>query len=63
MPRQVRFRLAEHHRRFRRRLTIWRRRDPKPWVVVLLGMALGLCLLLPVLAWIGVLRLIARMLR
>ena len=63
MPRQVRFRLAEHHRRLRRRLTIWRRRDPKPWVVALLGMALGLCLLLPVLAWIGVLRLIARMLR
>ncbi len=63
MPRQVRFRLAEQHRRLRRRLTIWRRADPKPWVVVLLGMALGLCLLLPVLAWIGVLRLIARVLR
>ncbi len=63
MPRQVRFRLTEQRRRLRRRLTIWRRRDPKPWVVVMLGMALGLCLLLPVLAWIGVLRLIARALR
>jgi hypothetical protein len=50
----------------RRLLAIWRRRDPKPWVLALLGMALGLCLFLLQLALIGALRLgacIARLVR
>jgi len=54
-----RSRLAELQRRGRRLLADWRRRDPKPWVVALLGMALGLGILLFQLALVGVLRFVA----
>jgi hypothetical protein len=57
MRRRVRFRLAERRRRMRRVLAIWRRRDPRPSVVALLGMAMGLCLFLFMLALVGLLRL------
>jgi len=59
MRRRVRFRLAERSRRVRRIIAVWRRRDPKPWVVALVGMALGLGLFLMALAWVGALRLLA----
>ncbi len=48
---------GDRARRLRRFLAIWRRRDPKPWVLALVGMALGLCLFLLQLALIGALRL------
>jgi hypothetical protein len=51
--------LAERRRRVRRLLAIWRRRDPRAWVVALVGMALGLGLFLVMLAWVGALRLVA----
>ncbi len=63
MPWRARLRLSEPLRRLRRRLAIWRRRDPKPWVLVLLGMALGLGLLLIPLAWIGLPSLLAWLVR
>ena len=59
MRQRGRFRLAERYRRVRRLLAIWRRRDPKAWVVALVGMALGLCLFLIQLALLGALRLVA----
>ena len=54
-----RFRLAELHRRGRRLLANWRRRNPAPWVVALLGMALGLGLFLFQLALAGTFRFVA----
>ncbi len=57
MRQRFRFRLAGRCRRVRRVLAIWRRRDPKPWVVALVGMAMGFGLFLFMLAWIGTLRL------
>ncbi len=59
MRQRARFQLAERFRRVRRVLAIWRRRDPRAWVLALVGMAMGLCLFLMQLAWIGVLRLVA----
>ena len=59
MRQRLRFRLSERWRRLRRLLAIWRRRDPQPWVVALLGMAMGLGLFLMLLAWIAALRLVA----
>jgi hypothetical protein len=59
MRQRMSFRLAERSHRARRVLAIWRRRDPKPWVVALVGMALGLGTFLFMLAVVGVLRLAA----
>jgi len=59
MRHRFRFRLAERCRRSRRVLAIWRRRDPPPRVVALVGMALGLGLFLVLLAMVGMLRLVA----
>jgi len=59
MLQRVRFLLAERRRRVRRVLAIWRRRDPKAWVIALVGMALGLGLFLMTLALVGALRLVA----
>jgi len=55
----VRCRLAEQRRRVRRLLADWRRRDPKVWVIALVGMALGFGLFLLQLTLIGVFRLVA----
>jgi hypothetical protein len=52
--------LADRYRRARRILAILRRRDPKPWVVALVAMALGLSTFLFLLALVEVLRLVAQ---
>jgi hypothetical protein len=52
---QVRIQLNELCRRVRRLWARWQRRDPPAWVIALVGMAMGLCLLLITLAWLGVL--------
>jgi len=59
MRQRFRFRLAERWDRVRRRLDIWRQRDPQPWIVALAGMAMGLGLLLVLLTWVGSLRMLA----
>jgi hypothetical protein len=59
MWQRVRFRLAERRRRVRRLLALWRRRDPKAWIVALVGMAMGLGLFLLMLGLVGALRLVA----
>jgi len=59
MWQRVRFRLTKRRRRLRRLLAIWRRRDPEPWVVTLVGIAVGLGLFLFMLVWVGTLRLVA----
>ena len=59
MWQRVRFRLAERRRRVRRLLALWRRRDPKAWIVALVGMAMGLGLFLLMLGLVGSLRLVA----
>jgi hypothetical protein len=59
MRQRFRFRLADRCRHVRRVLAIWRRRDPKPWVVALVAISLGLGLFLLMLAWVGALRLLA----
>jgi hypothetical protein len=51
--------LAQRCRRVRSLLASWRRRDPKAWVVALVGMALGIGVFLLMLAELGVLRLVA----
>jgi hypothetical protein len=59
MWQRVRFRLAERRRRMRRLLALWRRPDPKAWIVALVGMAMGLGLFLLMLGLVGALRLVA----
>jgi len=59
MRQRFRFRPAERWARVRRSLGIWRQRDPKPWIVALAAMAMGFGLLLVMLTWVGVLRLLA----
>jgi hypothetical protein len=59
MWQRVRFRLAERCRRVRRLLALWRRRDPKAWIVALVGMAMGLGLFLLMLGLVGAFRLVA----
>ncbi len=51
--------LVERGRRVRRIVADWRRRDPQTWVIVLVGLALGLCLFLIQLALVGVFRVVA----
>ena len=51
-------RLAESHRQVRHLMAIGQRRDPKGWVVALLGIALGLGVFLMTLIWVGALRLV-----
>ena len=51
--------LADRHRRARRVLAIWRRRDPQPLVVALVAVALGLSSFLVTLALVEVFRLLA----
>ncbi len=63
MRQRLRFRLAEPCRRMRRILAIWRRRDPKPWVVALVGVGLGFGLFLAMLSWVGALRLLAHVVK
>jgi hypothetical protein len=58
MRRRFRFWQAEWLHRGRRRLAIWRRRDPRAWVIALVGMALGLVLFLMQLALVGALRVV-----
>jgi hypothetical protein len=58
MRQRILFRLAERRRRLRRVLAVWRRRDPKPWVIALVGMAMGLSLFLLMLGLVGLLRLL-----
>jgi hypothetical protein len=43
----------------RRLLALWRRPDPKAWIVALVGMAMGLGLFLLMLGLVGALRLVA----
>jgi hypothetical protein len=52
------FRLAERRRRLRRVLAVWRGREPKPLVIALVGMAMGLSLFLLMLGLVGLLRLL-----
>jgi hypothetical protein len=56
MLQRLRFRFAERYRRVRRRLAIWQRRDPKAWIIALIGMAMGLVVFLLTLAWVELLR-------
>jgi hypothetical protein len=63
MWQRVRVRLAERIRRIRRFLAIGRRRDPAAWVLVLAGMALGLCLFLLQFALTAIVRLVAYLVR
>ena len=63
MRRRFRLRLAERRRRVRRLLAIWRRRDPKAWIVALMGMVLGLCLFLLQLALTEAFHLLAQVMK
>ena len=51
--------LVERGRSARRLVEDWRRRDPQTWIIVLVGMAMGLCLFLIQLAMVGALRFVA----
>src|ERR1700722_4309467 len=59
MCRRGRPRLTERYRRLRRRLAVWRRRDPKPWVVALIGVALGFGLFVLLLSLVALTRIAA----
>ncbi len=54
---------VERYRRMRRRLAVWRRHDPGVWVIVVTGMALGLCLFVLQLALVGLFRVVAHVTR
>ena len=55
MLQRLRFRFAERYRRVRRLLAIWQRRDPKAWIIALIGMAMGLVVFVMMLAWVELL--------
>lgn len=54
----IQLRLAELRRRLRRFLATWRLRDPKPWVLALVGMTLGLGLFVLQVALVEIFRFI-----
>jgi hypothetical protein len=63
MLQRILARLAASHRHVRHLMAIGQRRDPKVWIVALLGTALGLGVFLMMLIWVGALRLAVKSLR
>ena len=59
MCQRVRLWLAERRTRVRCLLAAWQQRNPPAWVLALVGMAMGICLFLMILAWVGILRLVS----